>query len=287
VPSLIDLQINQYSAGQIATLTLRNPARRNAMTRAMWRVLREVMESINSSQNNSCLSSNLEGYSSIRCLIIAGEAGHFCAGGDISEYPEFRFNEDSLRNFHEQDVAPALHALLACNVPIVAQIEGSCMGGGLEIAACCDIRIAGQGASFGAPIAKLGMPMAPQELAIVLRAAGEATVREMLLEARTFSAAQMHQRGLVQRVVADADVAPEALATAQRIAALSPQAARLNKHAIRQFYMQNKPLTQVKPAQAAMKNVVAAAADHPFAYAHSAEHVEGITAFLEKRSPQF
>ena len=288
VPSLIDLHVSRDSAGQIATITLRNPARHNAMTRAMWRALREMVESVSSSQKNSCLSSSLEGYSAIRCLIITGEAGHFCAGGDISEYPEFRFNEDSLRAFHQQDVAPALHALLTCNVPIVAQIEGNCMGGGLEIAACCDIRIAGQGASFGAPIAKLGMPMAPQELAIVLRATGEATVREILLEARTFSAAQMQQRGFVQRVVADTDVASEALATALRIAALSPQAARLNKRAIRQFYMQNTPETQVNTAQAAMKNVVnIATADDAFAYANSAEHVEGITAFLQKRSPQF
>ena len=293
MPSLIDLQVLEGSAGQIVTITLRNPARRNAMTRAMWRTLRGVVQSISQtntdiSQNNSWLSSTYEGYSTIRCIIIAGEAGHFCAGGDISEYPEFRFDEDSLRAFHEQDVAPALHALLACNIPIVAQIDGNCMGGGLEIAACCDIRIAGHGASFGAPIAKLGMPMAPQELAIVLRSAGEATVREMLLEARTLSALQMHQRGWVQRVVADADVAPEALATALRIAALSPQAARLNKQSMRQFFMQNKPVTQVKSAQEAMKNIVSNAdLENPFAYAQSAEHVEGITAFVEKRTPKF
>jgi enoyl-CoA hydratase len=281
VPSLIDLQIN----GDIAHITLRNPARRNAMTRHMWRALRETVESVNS-RNDSCLCNNSLGYSLIRCIIINGEAGHFSAGGDISEYPEFRFNEASLRAFHEDDVAPALHALLACDVPIVAQIQGNCMGGGLEIAACCDIRIAGQGATFGAPIAKLGMPMAPLELAIVLRAAGEATVREMLLEARCFSADIMAQRGFVQRVVADGDVAAQALATAQRIAALSPQAAKLNKQALRQvlgqFYAQNTALAQQNNAQAAIKNVA-----NYFAYADSAQHVEGITAFLEKRPPQF
>jgi enoyl-CoA hydratase len=285
VPSLIDLQID----AAIAHITLRNPARRNAMTRAMWRSLREVVESINS-RNDSCLCNISLGYSQILCIIVSGEAGHFSAGGDISEYPESRFNEASLRAFHEDDVAPALYALLACDVPIVAQIEGNCMGGGLEIAACCDIRIAGHGATFGAPIAKLGMPMAPQELAIVLRAAGEATVREMLLEARCFSAEVMAQRGFVQRVVVDGDVAAEALATAQRIAALSPQAARLNKQALRQvsgqFYAQNRAVAQQNNAQAAMNNVVSE--DHdPYRYASSAEHVEGIAAFLEKRSPQF
>jgi enoyl-CoA hydratase len=281
VPSLIDLQTD----GDIARITLRNPARRNAMTRLMWRALREAVESINS-QNNSCLCNDSLGYSLIKCVIISGEAGHFSAGGDISEYPEFRFNEASLRAFHECDVAPALHALLACDVPIVAQIEGNCMGGGLEIAACCDIRIAGQSASFGAPIAKLGMPMAPQELAIVLRAASEVTVREMLLEARCLSAQVMAQRGFVQRVVADDQLAAEAQATAQRIAALSPQAAMLNKQALRQvlgqFYTQNSAPAQQNNAQAATINVA-----NDFAYADSAQHVEGVTAFLQKRSPKF
>ena len=276
--------------GAVATITLCNPARRNAMTRAMWRDLREAVEAVNRSQNNSCLRTTGAGQQpmsssytdDVRCVIVRGEAGHFCAGGDISEYPEFRFDETSLRHFHEEEVAPALHALLACDLPLVAQIEGNCMGGGLEIAACCDIRVAGQGATFGAPIAKLGMPMAPQELAIVLRAAGETTVREMLLEARIFDSAQMQSRGFVQRVVADADVANEAQATAQRICALSPLAARLNKQALRAFSESNMPTTTVEYAQAATKLIA-----NSYHYAQHAEHVAGITAFLQKRQPKF
>jgi enoyl-CoA hydratase len=281
VPSLIDLQVDSG----VATVTLRNLPRRNAMTRAMWRDLRAVAASLNHSENNSYSRYIPLGNSPIRCVIIKGEAGHFCAGGDISEYPEFRFNEASLRAFHEDDVAPALRALLACDMPLIAQIDGNCMGGGMEIAACCDIRIAGQGASFGAPIAKLGMPMAPQELAIMLRAAGEATVREMLLEARTYSALEMQQRGFVQRVVDDSAVRDEVQKTAMRISALSPQAARLNKQALRQLYSPNRPLAQQNIAQEATKSVAPDA--NPFTYAASAEHVEGITAFLEKRAPSF
>ena len=291
VPSLIDLRVD----GHVAVITLSNPARRNAMTRAMWRDLREVVQGIhtamatpNSYESNSCLSSKYLDCSGVRCIIVRGEGDSFCAGGDISEYPDFRFNEASLRAFHEDDVAPALHALLACDVPLIAQIQGHCMGGGLEIAACCDVRIAGQGATFGAPIAKLGMPMAPQELAIVLRAAGEATVRAMLLEARVFSATQMASSGFVQQVVADSDVATQARASAVQIAQLSPQAARLNKQALRQYFMQNSPEAQVFTAQPATKSIVATTPkDAPFAYAASAEHVEGITAFLEKRPAIF
>jgi enoyl-CoA hydratase len=285
VPSLIDLQVDSG----VATVTLRNPARRNAMTRAMWRDLRAVAVALNYSENNSYSCFIPLGSTPIRCIVIKGEAGHFCAGGDISEYPEFRFNEASLRAFHEEDVAPALHALLACDIPLITHIEGNCMGGGMEIAACCDIRIAGQGARFGAPIAKLGMPMAPQELAIVLRAAGEATVREMLLEARTYSALEMHQRGFVQRLVDDSAVQGEVQKTAQRISALSPQAARLNKQALRHSYVPNRPLAQQNITPAATENVAMDVNPfaNPFTYAASAEHVEGITAFLEKRAPSF
>ncbi len=255
-------------SGDIATLVISHAARRNALTRAMWRALPGVLSALPKD---------------IRCLIIRGEGDHFCAGGDISEYPSFRFEPSSLRNFHEDDVAPALEALLALDVPIVAMIAGHCMGGGLEIAACADIRIAGQGATFGAPIAKLGMPMAQRELAIVLRAAGEATVREMLLEAKVLNAEEMKARGFIQRVMPDAQLQQEMLDTAQRIAALSPQAARLNKQVLRQYFDQNSPLAGIKSARSAIKSIV----NDAYAYAASAEHTEGISAFLAKRSAQF
>jgi enoyl-CoA hydratase len=264
----VDLSIN----GPIARLTLRHPARRNAMTRSMWRALRQHAVALSASD--------------ARCIVVAGAGGHFSAGGDISEYPEFRFQEASLRAFHEDDVAPALHTLLACDIPLVAQIEGNCIGGGLEIAACCDIRIAGDSATFGAPIAKLGMPMAPQELAIVLRAAGEASVREMLLEARLLPAQTMLLRGFVQRVVADADVAIEALATAQRVSSLGPQSARLNKQTMRDFWNKNEHFSDVDIDKLAIKNIVNELSS-PYSYAASAEHMEGIEAFLAKRPPQF
>jgi enoyl-CoA hydratase len=264
----VDLSVD----GSIARLTLRHPARRNAMTRSMWRALRQQVVVL-------CASD-------VRCIIVAGDGGHFSAGGDISEYPEFRFQEDSLRAFHEDDVAPALHALLDCNIPIVAQIQGNCIGGGLEIAACCDIRVSGESAIFGAPIAKLGMPMAPKELAIVLRAAGEATVREMLLEARLLSAQTMQSRGFVHRTVPDADVACEALATAQRVSALSPQAARLNKQQLRAIWKKNSEFSDVDIDKFAIKSIVSALSS-PYSYAASAEHIEGIEAFLAKRKPQF
>ncbi len=261
-------QLLLQADGPLATLTISHSARRNAMTRAMWRELQGIAAQLPSA---------------VRCIVIRGRGDHFCAGGDISEYPEFRFEPSTLAHFHEEEVAPGLAALLKLDIPVIAMIDGFCMGGGLEIAACADIRIASERASFGAPIAKLGMPMAPRELALLLRVAGEATVREMLLAANTLNAQEMKARGFVQRLVSADELASETQKTAQAIAALSPQAARLNKQAMRQFLDQNSTLAGIEYAQSATNNI----ANDAYAYANSAEHIEGITAFLQKRTPAF
>lgn len=247
----------ELSAG-VAHVTLSYPKRFNAMSRAMWRDLRSVFERI-------------QGMADVRCVLVAGDGAHFCAGGDISEYASFRFHEATLREFHEVEVWGALSAMLACDVPMVAQIDGNCMGAGVEIASCCDIRLAAESARFGAPIARLGFPMAPREAALVAREAGLATARQMLLEAAVFSAPDMLQRGFLSRVVADVDVSAVAQATVRRICELAPQAARLNKQTLR----------ALRPDQ--LPGLLATAYD----YADNAEQREGINAFLEKRPPRF
>lgn len=245
--------------GMVAHVCVSHPARMNAMTRAMWIELRRVFRELQDSD--------------ARCIVLSGDAGNFCAGGDISEYAAFRFATESLRGFHEDEVWPALQAMLDCDVPIVAQIEGACMGAGVELASCCDIRLAGASARFGAPIARLGFPMAPREAAIVHRAVGDLTARQMLLEAAVLSAGQMAQRGFLSQVVADAEVALLADDTARRIVALAPNAARMNKQTLR----------ALSPAAPAPEALVATAYD----YADSAEHREGIDAFVARRNPRF
>ena len=259
----------------LARVVLSNPAKLNAMSRHMWQQLRSVFESIQGNKDAGCV------------LILGAASGDlkaFSAGGDISEYPSFRFNEASLREFHEVDVWGGLHAMLACDVPIVAQIDGACMGAGLEMASCCDIRIAGASAKFGAPIAKLGFPMAPKEAEVVARAVGDLTAREMLLEAAVLDAPTMLQRGFLNRVVADAEVASSAMQSVNRILALAPQAARLNKQTFRGI---NKPLAGVFVADAAINSIVNPSVDNPYAYAASKEHQEGISAFIAKRKPDW
>ena len=261
-------------AAGVWQVTLRHEGRLNAMSRAMWRQLRSVFESVQRSTD-------------VRCVLVQGAGEAFCAGGDISEYPAFRFDPALLRDFHENDVWGGLQAMLDCDVPIVAHIAGACMGAGVEIASCCDLRIAGTSARFGAPIAKLGFPMAPREAQLVLSAVGEIAARQMLLEASTFSATDMRVRGFLNRVVADELLAADALASACRIAALAPAAARMNKQTLRALKV---PVSQYPQALSAIDNAADAALQapaDPYAYASNAEHREGITAFLAKRTPVF
>lgn len=242
----------------VVQVTLSNPGKLNAMSRPMWHQLRQAFV-------------ELQARDDVRCIVLRGEGGHFCAGGDISEYPDFRFDEAALRHFHEVEVWGGLSAMLACDVPLIACIEGACMGAGVELASTCDLRLAGQSARFGAPIARLGFPMAPREVALVRAAAGELSVRQMLLEAATLDAPTLLARGFLTRLLPDDQVASDARQSAARIATLAPQAARLNKQTLRAL-------------AAALPETLL---DQAYAYADSAEHREGIDAFLAKRTPAF
>jgi enoyl-CoA hydratase len=247
-------------ADGVAHVVIRNPGKRNALSVAMWQQLRAAFAACSAAADTT------------RVVLVHGEGGHFAAGGDIGEFASFRFDETQLRQFHEAGVAPALRAMLDCDLPIVAQIEGACIGGGLEIAACCDLRICGRASRFGIPIARLGFALAPSEAEIVARVIGLSLLRELLLEARLLGADEALARGIVHRVVDDASVATEAMASAARIAALSPQAQRINKRTLRQ-------LAEGGPSPAQRH-------EH-FGYADSAEHREGVAAFVEKRPARF
>ncbi len=254
-------QVHLAHEGPLAIVTLRNPGKFNAMSRPMWRALRAHFLA-------------LQARADVRVVLVRGEGGHFCAGGDIAEYPDFRFDSAGLRAFHEDEVWGGLSAMLECDIPLLAQIEGNCMGAGVEIASCCDLRLAARSARFGAPIAKLGFPMAPREAALVVGAAGEMSAREMLLAAQVLDAQTLACRGFVNRVCADAELAASCTELAQSMARLAPEAARMNKRTLRQLARQG---------QAALPDLVARAYD----YADSAEHREGIAAFMAKRPPNF
>ena len=258
--------------GAIATVLLENTGKFNAMSRSMWRELRALFTAETEQPD-------------LRCIVIKGANGHFCAGGDIQEYPEFRFDRHTLRAFHEGDVWAALQAMLDCDVPMLAQIEGNCMGAGLEIASCCDLRWASTSARFGAPIARLGFPMAPREAALVAGSVGPTTARAMLLAAAVFDAPHMLQVGFLTGLCAPTEITDHCSAQALAITALAPQSARQNKRTFRALNRALEPMDSAGAAPDSIANYLKTATCYD--YADSPEHREGIDAFLTKRPPVF
>lgn len=243
----------------IAVVTLSNPGKLNALDATMWRRL-------------ALIFAELDADESLRCVIVRGAGNAFASGGDLVEMREIRTSAETALAYHEQ-VGQALAAITECRHPVVAQIVGPCVGGGLEIACACDLRIAGESARFGAPINRLGFSMYPGELAGLLQVAGPAVVKEILLEGRLLCAREAYEKGLVTRVVADDAVEAEALATARRIATGAPLVARWHKQWIARLLDGGTLTDEEKKAS--------------FAFLQTDDYREGIAAFLEKRPPRF
>jgi enoyl-CoA hydratase len=252
--------VDLSTAGDIATLTLNNPDKLNAIDLAMWQQLAGHMAALSADQ-------------AVRCIVIRG-AGQdaFAAGGDLEEFVTGRATLAQALHYHGQ-VAAALNAIADCPHPTVALIQGACIGGGLEIAGVCDLRIASDNARFGAPINKLGFSMYPGEMEGLLKLAGAAVIKEILLEGRILSAAEAYAKGLVTRVVPATQVDDEAYATARRIAAGAPLVAGWHKQWIRRL-QDGRPLTDEEKAAS-------------FAFLDTEDYREGLAAFLEKRKPAF
>jgi enoyl-CoA hydratase/carnithine racemase len=246
--------------GALATVTLSNPGKLNAVDLAMWESLATTLGTLSADDE-------------IRCVILRGDGDlAFAAGGDLEEFLTRRDTIDRAMAYHAQ-VGAALQAVANCRHPTIALIQGACIGGGLEIASQCDLRICGESSRFGAPINKLGFSMYPSEMEGLLRLAGAPTVLEMLLEGRIYSAAEAYDKGLVTRVVADSKVADEAHASAHRICAGAPLVASWHKQWVRRL-QHDVPLADDELRAS-------------FAFLDTEDYREGLSAFLAKRSPRF
>ena len=202
--------------GVIATVVLNRPDKLNALTRAMWARLGHAFDQLHADDD-------------LRCIVIRGAGTRaFAPGNDISEFTTERCNVEQARAYGN-DMRRAIESIAGCRHPIVAQIHGICVGGGLEIAGLADLRICGESSRFGVPINKLGLVMAYAEIGALIALVGEATALEILLEGRIFDAREARDKGLVTRVVADDQVEAEARAAAQRIADGAPLVARWHK----------------------------------------------------------
>lgn len=243
----------------IATITLSNPRKLNALNVAMWNSLTRTITALSQDE-------------SLRCVIVCGDEHNFAAGADVEEFSTVRNTMANGMRYHTETIAQALHAISHCRHPTIAAIEGVCVGGGLEIASACDIRIAAPTARFGIPINRLGFSLAPYELQYLLQLVGKATALEILLEGRIFDAAEAKNKGLINRIVEN--VPGEARKTAQCIAQGAPLAARMNKQLVRRLAPPPPPLTEQELHDA-------------FAFLASQDYREGVQTFLSKRKPVF
>ncbi len=246
--------------GAIATVVLNRPEKLNALTKPMWRRLGEVMTGL--SQDDD-----------LRCVVLRGAGGKsFAPGNDISEFETERANAGQAKDYG-QILHDTLGAIQNCRHPTVALIEGICVGGGLEIATLCDLRICGESSRFGVPIMRLGLVMAYDEIAGLAALVGRAVALEILLEGRVFGAAEAKDKGLVTRVVPDAEVAREAMDTARRIAEGAPLVARWHKRFLRRLD-DPAPLSQAER-------------DEGFACFDTEDFQIGYRSFLDKTKPEF
>jgi enoyl-CoA hydratase/carnithine racemase len=244
----------------VATVTLNRPAKLNALTKAMWQGLGMAIR-------------ELAADATLRCIVIRGAGERaFSPGNDIGEFARERANAAQARDYGAVMHATA-HTLAECPVPLIAQIHGICVGGGLEIAALCDLRICGASSRFGAPIKNLGLVMAYAEMAPLVRLVGADVALEILLEGRIFDAAEAKEKRLVTRVVADDQVAAEVAATAARIADGAPLVARWHKKFAKRL-ADPKPITDAE-------------ADECFACFDTDDFRIGYAAFLAKQRPAF
>jgi len=190
--------------GAIATVTLNYPEKRNALTKNAWIKLAYEIAGLDRDEG-------------LRCIVVRGAGDEaFAAGADIAEFPAVRANAEQAMAYGE-GVKTALGALRHCRHPTVAMIRGACTGGGLEIAACCDIRISGHSGKFGVPINRIGHAFAPTEMKPIMDLVGRALVLELLLEGRILDAEEALSRGLVNRVVDDDALEDEVAKTAARM----------------------------------------------------------------------
>jgi enoyl-CoA hydratase/carnithine racemase len=243
-------------------LIVNRPQVKNALNYEAWRGIVAAMEELNADPD-------------VRVIIMRGvTADSFISGADISEFPSHRANAEQARAYRD---APgnATNALSHSPKPVVAMIAGICIGGGLQVALSCDMRIAARGTRFGIPAARLGLAYPLEGVLSLSQIAGPANARDILMSARIFDAEEAFTMGLINRLVEPGDLEDNVRDYATRMAANAPLTMAAAKATIREGLKDG--------AERDLKRI-ATMVSQCF---DSEDYREGVKAFLEKRRPNF
>jgi enoyl-CoA hydratase/carnithine racemase len=244
-----------HPAPHVARLTISNPAKRNALDRPILDALAQTLPALD-----------------VRCVLLTGAGDIFSAGYDIGDLAPDRLAEEAAE-LVAHPFQNALEALDAVEVPVVAALNGHAIGGGLELAMACDLRVAASGARMGMPPGRLGLVYSHTGIRRFLDAVGAARTRELFLTARLIDAETALSWGLVNDVVPRDSLAARGLAMATDVAALAPLAQRGNKRVLRDLL-----------AGTLDEDALAALREEAF---RSEDFAEGVRAFVEKRAPEW
>lgn len=252
-----DLILTEFD-GPVATVVLNRPEKLNALNLEMWTGVGDAFRALDENTD-------------IRCIVLRGAGDKAVGpGADITEFAQLRNNSEQ-GAVYGGVMHASMAAIRGCRHPVIARIRGLCVGGALELALMCDLRIAGDGSRFGVPVNRLGLVMAHPEVEALVGLVGPSVALEILYEARVFDAAEALTKGLVNRVVADGDVDREVSETAARICAGAPLVNRWHKKFVYEA-AGGKPPSD---------------ASQGFACYDTDDFQEGLAAFLAKETPEF
>ena len=248
--------------GPVGWLTFNNPARRNAISIDMWEAIPKVLD-------------RFEQDPEVRAIVLKGEGDKaFVSGADVSQYEKQRSSVEGVQ-YYEEIAGRVAERLQNCDKVIVAMIRGYCLGAGVNIALCCDLRIAAEDAKLGIPAAKLGLGYRASSLKNLIDIVGPAYAREVLITGRHFSAAEAKTMGLVHRVAPVAELESLVLEYCAMISENAPLTIRASKRIVREL-LKSSATFDAEACAALVK-----------ACFESQDYIEGRRAFMEKRKPVF
>lgn len=253
-------RIHVETIGGLGRIVIDNPGRHNALSLAMWEAIPDAVAA-------------LEADADVRVIIVTGSgSGAFASGADISEFDVVRRDATTSKTYEAANAA-AFAALRRAEKPTIAVIRRFCMGGGIGLAAACDIRIASEDTAFAIPAARLGLAYPAEAVADVVALIGPSRTKDLFFTAKRIDAATALRIGLVDDVVPDEDLESAATAYVARVAALAPLTQRAVKAAINAASGNGADWDRARSLAEACFD--------------SADYAEGRAAFREKREPVF